>query len=292
MSVSWDPVTLGRSGFRSSAIGLGSSYGISGRDVERAFERGINYFYWGSRRTAGFAEAIRALAPQHRQDMIVVVQTYTRLASLMRPSLDRALRRLGIEYVDFLLLGWWNRPPPAQILDAALALREAGKVRHIMVSSHHRPTFAQLIRDKNYGALMVRYNAAHRGAETEVFPYLEKNPPGIVTYTTTRWGSLLNPILLPSGEPVPRASDCYRFALSNRSVNMCLAGPKDGSQLDEALAALDRGPMDEDELAWMRRLGDSVHKKAFIGNWPSLRTFLGRGLQAIRRALGGTKRKD
>jgi hypothetical protein len=32
--------------------------------------------------------------------------------------------------------------------------------------------------------------------------------------------------------------------------------------MKEALAALDRGPMPEDELAWMRKVGDHVLRKA------------------------------
>jgi hypothetical protein len=31
-------------------IGIASSYGVGGRDVERAFERGVNFFYWGMKR--------------------------------------------------------------------------------------------------------------------------------------------------------------------------------------------------------------------------------------------------
>jgi predicted aldo/keto reductase-like oxidoreductase len=73
---------------------------------------------------------------------------------------------------------------------------------------------------------------------------------------------LLDPQLMPAGEPVPRASDCYRFALTNPAVNVCLAGPRDAAELDEAMAALDRGPMSDDEIAWMKRVGASVRSKA------------------------------
>ena len=45
-------------------------------------------------------------------------------------------------------------------------------VRHIMVSCHHRPTFEKFIADPAFDAIMVRYNAAHPGAEREVFPHL------------------------------------------------------------------------------------------------------------------------
>ena len=56
------------------------------------------------------------LVAGHVEDeLVVVVQTYTRVASLMRASLERALRKLGIEQADLLLLGWWNKPIPARI---------------------------------------------------------------------------------------------------------------------------------------------------------------------------------
>ena len=34
---------------------------------------------------------------------------------------------------------------------------------------------------------MIRYNAAHPGAEQDIFPYLAKRRLAIVTYTATRW---------------------------------------------------------------------------------------------------------
>jgi aryl-alcohol dehydrogenase-like predicted oxidoreductase len=192
--------------------------------------------------------------------MVIAVQTYTRLASLMEWSVDRSLRELRTDYVDVLCLAWWNGVTPARILDAALALREKGKARTIMVSCHHRPTFERFIADPAFDAIMVRYNAAHPGAEREVFPHLrERQRPGVVAFTATRWGTLLDPRLVPPNEIAPRGSDCYRFALTNPHVDVCLTGPRDRVELDEALTAIERGPMDADELAWMRRIG--VHVK-------------------------------
>ena len=250
--------SFGETGRNVGPLGLGSSMGLPAREVERAFDRGVNFFLWGSLRRADFGRGLRTLAQKNRDDVVIAVQSYTRWASLMEWSVDRSLSALSTDYVDVLCLAWWNGVVPARILDEARRLRHKGKVGSIMISCHHRPAFESFIDDETFDALMVRYNAAHPGAEREVFPHLAKRRPGTVAFTATRWGTLLDSKYTPAGEATPRPSDCYRFALSNPNVDVCLAGPKDGEQLDEALATIDRGPMDEDELAWMRRVGASV----------------------------------
>ncbi|XYI03507.1 hypothetical protein ACMHYB_28555 [Sorangium sp. So ce1128] len=259
--------TLGRTGLRVSRLGLASN-GACRRDVEWAVDQGINYLYWGSLRRPDFGAAVRHLARSRRTELVVVVQTYTRVAALVRPSVELALRRLGLDHADVVLLGWWNEPPDARIVDAARRVCEAGKARHIMISCHRRATFARYIADPTYGAIMVRYNAAHPGAEADVFPHLGPGQaalasgapprPGVVAYTATRWGALLDPRLIPPGEQRPRGSDCYRFALTHPDVDVALCGAKTTDEVREALEALARGPMDAEELAWMKRVGAAV----------------------------------
>ncbi len=258
MTVPFAPRALGSTALPVGPIGLGSSFGLPGKEVERAFDRGVRFFLWGSLRRRDFAVGLRNVAQSHRDEAVIAVQSYTRFGWTMRFGVERALRMLKTDYVDFLCLAWWNGAPPPRIVDAALKLRDSGKVRHLMLSSHHRPLFAQLASDPTYDAMMLRYNAAHPGAEREIFPQLPERRPGTVAFTATRWGSLLDPKLVPAGEAIPRASDCYRFALSNPNIDVCLAGPKDAAQLDEALAAVERGPMSDEELAWMRRVGANV----------------------------------
>jgi aryl-alcohol dehydrogenase-like predicted oxidoreductase len=262
MHPAFAPRPFGSTGLTTSALGLGSSPGLPGKDVERAFERGVNFFLWGSLRRRDFARGLANLAKQHRSEMVVAVQSYTRWPSLMEWSVDRALRTMKTDYVDVLCLAWWNAAPPQHIVDAALALREKGKVKSLMISCHHRPAFEGFINDPAVDALMVRYNAAHPGAEREVFPHLATRRPGTVAFTATRWGTLLDRRYVPAGEELPRSSDCYRFALSSPNIDVCLSAPKDAAQLDEALTALERGPLDADEMAWMRRVGVAVRDAA------------------------------
>jgi aryl-alcohol dehydrogenase-like predicted oxidoreductase len=137
-------------------------------------------------------------------------------------------------------------------------LKESGKVRALGVSSHDRVRAGKLAEDSPLDLFMIRYNAAHPGAERDIFPHLAKRQPHVVAYTATRWRKLL---ARPKGWTgnVPTAGDCYRFCLSSPHVDVCLTGPASAQQLDENLAALERGPLSADEDTWMREFGAVVH---------------------------------
>lgn len=133
-------------------------------------------------------------------------------------------------------------------------------MRYLAVSTHNRPLIAQLARDPQFDIFHVRYNAVHRGAEREVFAHVTaSDAPGLVSFTATSWRQLLGHKRIPPDEKLPTAGDCYRFVLSQPAVNVCMTGPANAAQFDDALEAVRRGPMAEDELAWMRRVGDAIY---------------------------------
>ena len=251
---------LGRTRLEVGRLGMAASFGVPAAAVERAFERGVNYLYWGTFRRGPFGQALRNLKLR-RDQMVLVLQSYSRVAALMAPSVEIALRKLNFDHADVLLLGLWNKKPPRRILETCNKLRERGLIRHIAISTHHRPLVAELEADPGVGIVHVRYNAVHKGAEREVFPLLQTNGtrPGIVAFTATSWRQLLSPKRIPAGERVPTATDCYRFVLSNPAVDVCMTGPSNAAQADDALRAIELGPMSQDELAWMRRVGDYIH---------------------------------
>jgi aryl-alcohol dehydrogenase-like predicted oxidoreductase len=261
---------LGRTGREVTRLGVSAGYGVPGEAVERAFEQGVNYLYWGSRRTDSFSAALRRLRPR-RDEFVLVVQSYTGLASLLSWSLERALRALSFDHTDVLLLGMWNRPVPPRILDAARRLKERGLVRYLAVSTHTRALVPAIAAGRDIDVVHFRYNAAHPGAETDIFPHLPgSGRPGMTAFTATSWGQLLGhgflqgvagSHALPKGERIPTAADCYRYVLTRPEVDVCMTGPKNAAQMDHALEALRLGPMSEDELAWMRRVGRAVSGK-------------------------------
>ncbi len=86
-------ITLGRSGLRVSKLGLGSSFQAPTSSYLEAFERGVNYFYWGSIRRSLMGDAIRELASRKRDEIVVVLQSYSRVGGLLRIFVERGLRR-------------------------------------------------------------------------------------------------------------------------------------------------------------------------------------------------------
>ncbi len=254
---------LGRTGLRVGRLGLAASYGAPAKAFEEAFEKGCNYFYLGSgRHRSGMKQAIVNLCQKGLRDQLVVaIHTYARSGLLTKFLFRKNLRSLGLDQADLLILGWHNRRPSSKLVDRVLALKKDGLFRFLGMSGHNRTLFPKMAATGRFDLFHIRYNAAHRGAEEESFPPLMYDGrPGIVTYTATRWGQMLNPKRMPPGESVPMPSDCYRFVLSNPSVDVCLCGPKDADQLREALPALELGPLDEDDLGRMKRIGDHVRQ--------------------------------
>ena len=88
-----DRTILGRTGLEVSRLGIGSGYGVPAAAVEKAFyEHGVNYLYWSLSRREGMTKAIRSLAPNHRDEMIIVMQTYDHSGFFIEKAHERGLR--------------------------------------------------------------------------------------------------------------------------------------------------------------------------------------------------------
>jgi predicted aldo/keto reductase-like oxidoreductase len=253
-------IVLGTSGLEVARMGVGADAGAPAKALEWAFERGVNYFYWGSRRRKGMAEAIRHLAPRWREKMVIALQSYDFSGFAFEHTFSRGLRQLNIDYADVFILGMRNKPVPARIVDKALSLKERGLVRHLCVSAHDRSAYRNHLERRSFDLIMVRYNAAHRGAETDVFPLLgQDEAPGVICFNSTRWGHLFNTRWMPEGERTPGPVDLYRYVLSNPHVQMVLTAPQTMEQMKEDLKTLECGPVSDEERQWLERVGDHVH---------------------------------
>lgn len=259
-----EPTVLSKTGLKVGRVGIASSFGAPAAAYEEAFEKGCNYFTWGSfikGRSSEMKTAIQNIIRKgKRDDLVVSVITYAHSATLTRHFLEKDLKKLGVDYADILLIGYYSKRPPQRVLDGAMELKERGLVRFLGITSHNRKLFPELKKEGLLDVFHLRYNAAHRGAEKEVFPFMDGDDrPGIVSFTATRWGQLLKEKKMPPDTKPPSALDCYRFVLSNPAVDVCMMGARNIEMMRENLKVLESQPMTEEELNHMRHIGDHIH---------------------------------
>jgi len=242
-------------------VGLACNFGIDARAAEAAFERGVNLVYWTTFRTGGVRPAVKAALNRDRERMILVTGTSIGWFGFnVRNAAESMLRKLETEYIDVFLIHWVGVTGALTdaTLDRLVELKASGKVRAIGISIHDRERAGRLALESPLDLFMLRYNAAHPGAERDVFPHLARRKPSVLAYTATSWRRLLSK---PSGwdGPVMTAGDCYRFCLSSPHVDVVLCGPKNVAELQQNLDAVARGPLSAEEDGWMRRFGAAVH---------------------------------
>lgn len=258
---------LGNTGLTTSRLGIGSTFNAPASAIEAAVEWGVNYLYWGTVRQPDFALAMRNLEKKNRDDLIFTIQSYSRDASTVEAEVEEALKACGVGRFDFLLLGSRDEKPGDEFVEVFEKLKSRDIVRFMSISSHNRPFLPELLDDyangsSPYELLMFRYNAVHRGAERDIFPYVTDRPtPYMATYTSTRWGHLLDPTKMPEGEEPVSARDCYRYSLSPEAVDMVICGPGSAAQMEEAIAALEAGPLTEEEKQRIEKIGEHLYRQ-------------------------------
>jgi predicted aldo/keto reductase-like oxidoreductase len=241
--------------------------------VTSALERGVNFLNWCGTPDA-LSQTIAELGSR-RQEVLICVQFEARTASDAQQELRQILDTLHTDYVDVLTFYYVEEPEewqqlsgPGGSLEFCRAAQRAGEVRLLGLTSHQRRLAATIAGSGLLDLLMIRYNAAHRGAETEVFPVTDAAGLPVVVYTCLRWGALLRATPEdPPGFRPPSAPAWYRFALQPPSVTVALMAPDNRTELEENLTVLQEPiPLSEEEYARLAAHGARVRRHA--GSFP------------------------
>jgi predicted aldo/keto reductase-like oxidoreductase len=275
---------------------------LRAEDVEYAIERGVNYLNWCGK-PDGMSQAVAGLGRRRDVAVAVQFQARTaRAAEHEFSCILKELRSDFVDIATLYYVEseeeWRQLIAPGGVWELLARFKSQGALRMIGLTSHQRglaagwaqeavgqadgsPGVADKPRENGRAAqetgwagghpgdyrldmLMVRYNAAHRGAESEVFPVSTARHMPVVTYTGLRWRALLDPTPQdPPGFRPPRAADCYRFCLSSPAVAVALMAPGERRQLEENLGLLEDWRAAEPcEAQQLLAHGDRVHRHA------------------------------
>jgi aryl-alcohol dehydrogenase-like predicted oxidoreductase len=264
---------LGKTGLSVTPLGLaamsvragGPKNKLAPEDVERAFhEHGINAFLVHFMMKELCAGVRRLIEAGHRDKLVLVSEVGLPFAGSVRRGLEKNLRVLGTDRLDVWLLGWVQARWYARkgVWTAMRKLKDDGMVRAIGYSSHNRGLAAALARELSPDVIMIRYNAAHRGAERDIFEPLGEEGPAVIAYTATRWGALLKSLPARGFAQGMTAPECYRFVLGHPSVDMVWCAARTPDELLEDVRGVAAGPLDPARREEICRFGDAVHATA------------------------------
>ena len=255
---------LGASGFKVSALGFGAgTFGGHGplfsawgnTDVDQArrlidisLEAGLNFFDTADVYSDGASESILGAAIKGRRDQVVLSTKITLRAGtepnavgaskyhLLRAT-DKALQRLGTDYIDLLQLHHFDAMTPVESVMSTLDdLVRAGKVRFIGASnfSGWQLMKSQAVAERygyaRYVANQAYYSLIGRDYEWELMPLGLDQGIGAVVWSPLGWGRLTGRIR--RGQPLPKSSRLNETA--------GFAPPVDEEHLYRVVDALDQ----------------------------------------------------
>lgn len=236
--------SLGRSQLEVCRIGLGGEYEISTDDVRYALDRGINLIWW-DKAWPKMTAALQTLTKSQRGNIIIAAGSESRTIKGFEMALNIHTEALKTDYIDLFICYYINTWEEMELLQSNVgalnALREArekGTIRATAFTAHDRPLAARIAATGAFDVAILRYNAAHVGAESEVFPIIQEQQMGLCIYTPTRWGQLLEKPQGWNSSP-PKPHELFRFTLEHPAVNLAFTAPKNRNELDQNLKAVE-----------------------------------------------------
>lgn len=138
-------------------------------------------------------------------------------------------------------------------------------VRSISASFHDRHTAMLAVNGGLVDVAFIRYNTGHPGAESDVLPHLHSDRPeprSLLYSFTTNMGHVtptrLRQLNVPEDKWQPRLTDHYRRTLSLEGFDGLLVALQTREHIAELAAALEEGPVTEEEAEYMVDLS-SLH---------------------------------
>ena len=199
----------------------------------------------------------------------------------IRPFFERQLELCGVEYFDFYLMhaqdkNNYEKFKRCRAYETAYALKKEGKIRRFGISFHDKAEVLDRILTEHpeVEIVQIQFNYLdYEDASVEsrkVYEVCEKHGKPVIVMEPVKGGSLVN--LPEAADEILRelgggsnASYALRFAGSFPNMAMVLSGMSDLKQMEDNVNAMrDFRPLDETELAAVRRVCDIFHSLHLI----------------------------
>jgi len=173
---------IGFGGIPIMALSMNAAVSI----VKYCFDDGITFFdtanmYLSSEEKIGTAlEAVR-------EKVVIATKTAQRDAKEVAAHIDLSLQQLKSDWIDlYQLHNVSNQENLQQVLgphgafEAARRARDAGKIRHIGISSHNIPTALEALKTGLFQTLQFPFNFIENDPAYELFPQARRHDVGLI----------------------------------------------------------------------------------------------------------------
>jgi uncharacterized protein len=250
----------GKTGKNVTVIGFGGmrfaepkNHDASADVVLHAFAKGINYFDTAPGYCGDNSELIMGAAFKHmpRNQYYCSTKCMEADGAKFRASLERSLKRLGVEQIDFMHVwcivrpGQWKERIDGGAVAAAFKAKEEGLIGHVVTSVHlsGAETCDLLDAEPRLEGLTLGYNALNFPFRGKALDGALRHNVGVVTMNPLGGGVIPNNaarldfLRAPGDRDVVEAA--LRFNISHSAITSALVGFSSKEQVDQAVAAAD-----------------------------------------------------
>lgn len=193
---------LGRTEFVVSRVGFGGipvqrcSENGAIEVVRRCLDLGITFFDTANGYSTSEERIGKALSDR-RTDVVIATKSAARDKKTAREHLELSLKRLNTDYLDLWQLHNVSSPEvyeqvlePGGAMEAAQEALEAGKIRHIGISSHSMEVALQAVASDHFETIQFPFNFVTDEPKEELIPLAQKHDVGFIAMKPFAGGML------------------------------------------------------------------------------------------------------
>lgn len=253
----------GKTDAKVSVLGFGAMRFAHPEDMDgsadmvlRAFEKGVNYFDTAPFYCEDKSEKIigQAVLEMKKQDRPFYISTKSngRTAGDVRKDLEKSLRRLNLETIDFyhcwcvMTLDDWQNRLKGGAVQEILKAKEEGLIRYPAVSTHlSGPEIHHILKDGYFEGVTLGYSAINFTYREEGIRAAAERNLGVVTMNPLAGG------LIPQNEKTfsfikmnPKQSIVeagLQFLKAQPEISTMIVGFRNMSDVDAAVQAIEAG---------------------------------------------------
>lgn len=169
--------------------------------VSKAIDSGINFIDTARAYTDSEQKIGKAIQGR-RKEVILATKTMARSRNKMQDDIEKSLKFLGTDYIDlYQCHNVKNREEMEKVLgpngamEALIAAKKEGKVRHIGLTGHIIPTLLEGLKTGAFETIQVPYNFIEQAPSEEILPFARKANLGIIAMKPLAGGIYSRPDL-------------------------------------------------------------------------------------------------